>query len=69
MRLRNRIKEQVDNAETNPHALHLETGVTYRILHRLYNEDEIPDRTSIGTLARIAESLGLRVDDLFTAED
>jgi hypothetical protein len=52
----------------NPHALAIDSGVTYRIVRRLYNAEYIKPTTPIGTLYKISRSLGVTVDDLFRPE-
>ncbi len=43
-----------------------QTGVTYKVIHRIVKSDQIPARTSYQTLKGIAEALDVKIDDLET---
>ena len=62
----NQIKRLVDDIEKNPHWLSRRADLTYRIVLNLYKSDDIPPTTSIGTLQKIADALGVSVADLYT---
>lgn len=52
----------------NPHALARQSGITYRIVKRLYDAPYVKPTTSIGTLDTLALTLGVKVDDLYKRE-
>lgn len=64
----NKIKQLIDERETNPHAVSQQAGITYRIVLQLYNADSIKLSTPVGTLQKIADALGVPVTDLFDVE-
>jgi hypothetical protein len=59
------IRSLVDNTGHNPHWVSMQSGLTYRVVLRLYNSETIPLTTPIGTLLSIANALGVTVDDLY----
>jgi hypothetical protein len=65
MELVSRIKFLLDKTGQNPHWLSMQSGLTYRVVLRLYNSATIPLTTPIGTLLSIAKVLGVKVDDLY----
>jgi hypothetical protein len=65
VKLENNIKKLVDEKGDNPHMISKATGLTYRIVLKLYSSEEIPTTTPIGTLLAIAEYLGVGVDSLY----
>ena len=65
MKLVNKIGEQIKKAGTNPHALSLKAGMSYRSVLRLVNSEELPMHTRIETLVRIAKELDVPVGELF----
>lgn len=62
----NNIKRLVDERDTNPHRISMESGLTYTVVWTLYNAEEIKPTTPIGTLQKIASALGVKVTDLYT---
>ena len=68
MKMINKIKQLIDEHNTNPHAVSRKSGLTYRIVLDLYNAEELKPSTPIGTLQRIADALGEPVTRLFEVE-
>lgn len=48
-----------------------QTKISYQSLHRVANKDQylLPTSTKIETLHKIAVTLGVKVDDLYTAKE
>ena len=68
MRMANKIKQLIDDRETNPHQVSQKAGLTYRIVLSLYNAEYIKGTTPIDTLQRVADVLGVSVGDLYEPE-
>ena len=65
---RNRIKELLSARGRSIYGLANEVGMSYQAIHRLVNARRIPGGTSYSTLRKIADALGVGVDDLEALE-
>jgi hypothetical protein len=65
VQLTNKIKKLVDDLGQNPHWLSVQSGLTYRVVLRIYKSKDIPATTPIGTLLSIARVLNVQIDDLY----
>ena len=60
----NNIPKYLDEKRWSIYKLCQETGLTYNTVHSLAKAVKIPDGTAYGTLKRIAQALGVGIDDL-----
>lgn len=63
-RRHNRIKELLDAQGRSIYWLAGEVDMSYQAIHSLVNADQIPGGTSYSTLRKVANVLGVGVDDL-----
>ena len=64
--MKSNIKQLVEDNKTNAHLVSQQAGLTYRVVLALCKAEKIKPTTPIGTLQKIGEVLGVRVDQLYT---
>ena len=61
---RNRIKELLEQQGQSIYWLANEVGMSYQAIHKLANSEMIPGGTAWDTLRKVAEALGVGVNEL-----
>lgn len=64
MKMKNNIQEILDKKGISILKLSQEMGKSYGPIHELVNRDSL-DNTTVSTLVRVAEILGVEIEDLY----